>query len=215
MEFLQDLKQKAAFSKNESDNNGFSNLVFDLAQGLRYSHVRINSNTSKTLESSSFLYALIELLNEKGIITIQELDERKKQVADRLVKKFVTSGIGMVFQDSEDDKYEFAQQACLECDTRLSVCRAACCKFPFALSKQDVEEGIIRLDFGHPYMIAHDASGYCVHLDKSTYKCKVYENRPIPCRGFDCRDNHNWQVWEDFQNLKLSGKIIQLLKDNE
>jgi DNA-binding MurR/RpiR family transcriptional regulator len=47
-----------------------------------------NANTTKTLEASSFFNALIELLNEKGLLTIEELDKRKKQVAQRLVNGF-------------------------------------------------------------------------------------------------------------------------------
>ena len=46
------------------------------------------------VEAASFLYALIELLNEKEFISIEELDERKKQVAERLVRMFVESGTG-------------------------------------------------------------------------------------------------------------------------
>ncbi|VVB94596.1 Uncharacterised protein [uncultured archaeon] len=53
----------------------------------------------KTLEATSFLYALVELLNEKGLISIDELDERKKHVAERLVKVFIESGIGLLYQD--------------------------------------------------------------------------------------------------------------------
>mgnify|MGYP001559982809 FL=1 len=56
----------------------------NLSSGLLYTHTRINDNTKKTLEAASFLYALIELLNEKGLLSIEELDERKKQVAERL-----------------------------------------------------------------------------------------------------------------------------------
>jgi Fe-S-cluster containining protein len=61
-------------------------------------------------------------------------------------------------------------------------------------------------------LIAHDGDGYCVHLDQATYRCKVYENRPLPCRGFDCHDNEKWQVWLDYQ-----GKILntQLIAEND
>jgi len=86
-------------------NNGYDYLLQEIAKGLRYSHIRINSNTSKTLQSTSFLYALIELLNEKGLLTIEELDDRKKQVAERLVERFKESGIGLMYQDKEYDKY--------------------------------------------------------------------------------------------------------------
>jgi hypothetical protein len=60
--------------------------IFDnLSSGLLYTYARINDNTKKTLEAASFLYALIELPHEKGILTIEGLDERKRQVAERLV----------------------------------------------------------------------------------------------------------------------------------
>ncbi len=36
--------------------------------------------------------------------------------------------------------------------------------FLYVLSKQDVEERIIRWEFGKPYLIAHDTDGYGVHL---------------------------------------------------
>jgi hypothetical protein len=84
--------------EKESSNGKFTEILSkihnELSSGLLYTHTRINANTSKTLEASSFLYALIELLNEKGLISIEELDERKKQVAERLVRKFTEGGTG-------------------------------------------------------------------------------------------------------------------------
>lgn len=117
-----------------------------------------------------FLYALIELLIEKGLLTTEELDERKRQVAERLVKRFVESGLGLMYQDPEYDKYAFDREADVDCESRLDTCKALCCKLPFALSKQDVEEGIIRWEFGRQYLIAHGDDGYCVRLDRKTYK---------------------------------------------
>lgn len=156
-----------------------------LSSGLLYTHIRINDNARKTLEATTFLYALIGLLNEKGLLSIEELDNRKKQVAERLVRKFVKSGIGLMYQDPEYDKYTFEHEARVDCQSWLHTCKAICCRFPFALSKQDVEERIIRWNFGRPYLIAHNADGYCVHLDRKTYQCTVHESRPVPCCGFD------------------------------
>ncbi len=182
----------------------FSQIQNDLSSGLLYTHTRINDNTKKTLESTSFLYALIELLNEKGLLSIEERDERKKRVADRLVSKFTESGIGLMYQDPEYDKYTFEHETRVDCQSRLHICKAICCKFPFSLSRQDVEEGIIRWDFGRPYLIAHDADGYCVHLDRKTFLCTVHQHRPVPCRGFDCKDNEKWQVWLDYENKAMA-----------
>lgn len=79
----------------EPSNGKFNEMLTkihdELSSGLLYTHTHINDNTRKTLESTSFLYTLIELLNDKRHISIEELDERKKQVAQRLVKKFTES----------------------------------------------------------------------------------------------------------------------------
>ncbi|MFZ3167960.1 MAG: YkgJ family cysteine cluster protein [Candidatus Methanoperedens sp.] len=186
----------------------------EAAKGLLYTHTRINTNTTKTLEASSFLYALIELLSEKGLLSIEELDERKKQVAERLIRRFVDSGSGLMYQDPEYDKYTFEQGATVDCESRLHICKAICCKFPFALSRQDVEEGIIDWEFGRPYLIAHGADGYCMHLDRNNHRCTVQEHRPVPCRGFDCQDNERWQVWLDYGKKIINQELIEQIDEN-
>lgn len=183
-----------------------------ISQGFICAHSRINHNTAKQLESSSFLYALIELLEEKGILSIEELDEKKKLVAQRLIEKMQNDGFGILVQEPECDKYDFPHQADVNCESRLPICKAVCCKFPFALSRQDVEEGVVRWDFSRPYMIAHAQNGYCVHLDQEIFKCRVHENRPVPCRGFDCKDNEKWTVWKDYDQKALNTELIEKLK---
>jgi Fe-S-cluster containining protein len=100
----------------------------------------------------------------------------------------------------------------VNCKSRLHICKAICCRFPFALSRQDVEEGIIRWEFGRPYLIAHDGDGYCVHLDRETYKCTIYEHRTVPCRGFDCRDNERWKVWLDYEKTVINPELMEKIK---
>ncbi len=60
-------------------NNKLSKILLkinnDLSSGLLYTHTRINDNTKKVLGTTPFLYALIELLNEKGLVTIEDLNE--------------------------------------------------------------------------------------------------------------------------------------------
>jgi Fe-S-cluster containining protein len=184
----------------------------ETALGLRYCHKRINANTSKSLENAAFLYAAIEILIEKGLLTTEELDERKRKIAERLVDQFKQSGLGLMYQDPEIDKYAFEKEAEVDCENRAPLCKAICCKMPFALSKQDVEEGLINWDFGQPYMIAHDPEdGYCAHLDRETFACAVREYRPVPCRGFDCRDSRRWQVWLDFEKKVINSELQESL----
>lgn len=208
--------QRSHSDNGDKNKANLSELYNQLARGLIYSHTRINDNTKRSLEASSFAYALIELLVEKGLITIAELDKRKKNVAERLIKRFTGSGIGLLYQEPEFDKHAFEQEANVDCHSCLNTCKAVCCKFPFALSRQDVEEGLIRWEFRRPYLIAHDSDGYCVHLDRETYRCSVHAHRPVPCRGFDCKNSNRWNVWNDddqrYLNSKLNDQINQANK---
>jgi len=186
----------------------------EIVHGFLYSHTRANDNTGKALEIASFCYALIELLEEKGIISIEELDERKKVVGKRLVRKFAEKGMGVVaLQDPEQDKYTFDKEAQVDCMSRIHVCKAVCCRLDFALSKQDIEEGTIKWDLGRPYMIAKDGNGYCRHLDKGTCQCTVYEQRPVPCRGYDCGKDK--RIWADFEKGVINPKLEEMFQKGE
>lgn len=180
-------------------------LRVEISEGLLYAHSKLNSNSKKTLESLSFLYALIEILEEKGLINIEELDQRKADVAERLLAQFKETGMGAMFQDPEYDKYNFNKGAEIDCSKRLYLCKAACCRLPFALSKQDIREGIVRWDLGQPYLIDQGQDGYCNHLDRCSAGCTIYENRPVPCRGFDCREDQ--RVWLDFDDMQINPQI--------
>ena len=174
----------------------------EVAAGFRYAHFRADANTGKLLEVASFLYAAIDLLREKGLIDVAELDGRKAQAAAHLVEAFTERGMGVVYQKPERDKYAFEATAGIDCENRVAVCKAACCKLRFALSRQDVEEGVLRWDFSAPYVIARGADGYCQHHDSSARCCSVYEQRPIPCRGYDCR--HDARIWLDFEKRVIT-----------
>jgi len=182
--------------------------------GLLYSHSRITDNTRKIVQSSSFLYTLIELLDEKGFLSITEIDARRKKVAERLVRKFEQSRIGLLYQDPEEDKYAFDSNPDIDCQSCLQSCKAICCKIPFALSRQDVQEGLVRWEFGRPYLIAHDKDGYCVHLNRENYQCTAYEHRPVPCRGFSCRDNEKWPVWINFDAQVINPEFENQIKES-
>jgi putative zinc- or iron-chelating protein len=184
----------------------------EIAGGLLYTHHRANTNTNKTLEVTSFAYALIELLIEKGLLTEEELNERKRQVAARLAEKFRDNGMGVVRQEPEYDKYNLDGSVEIDCESRLQFCHAACCRLQFALSRQDVEEGVLKWDFSRPYMIKQDHDGYCAHLDRQGCRCSVYQHRPVPCRAYDCRNDQ--RIWVDFERKIVNPELEKLFQHN-
>lgn len=183
------------------------NLRRELSEGLLYAHARLADNAKKATEAESFVYGLIELLVEKGLVSVEELDDRKRTIAERLAKKSRERGMGVVLQEPEYDKDTYPGVVEIDCENRVEFCKAACCKLPFALSKQDIRERIINWDLGQPYLIAQREDGYCSHLQSNGCQCGVWKNRPVPCRAYDCRKDN--KIWLDFANKVVNPEILQ------
>jgi len=103
----------------------------------------------------------------------------------------------IALEDFPISKYDFGGGAVIDCSERLSMCGAACCKLPLALSTEDVREGVVRWNHARPYLIARNSDSYCTHLVRDTHGCGIYKQRPIPCRSYDCRTDS--RIWVDFE----------------
>jgi Fe-S-cluster containining protein len=105
--------------------------------------------------------------------------------------------------DIEDvSKYD-AESASPPCDELLAICKARCCTLTFSLSTEDLDEGVIRWDYGQPYLIRQRASdGYCVHNDPDRQGCTVHHYRPRVCRVYDCRKDE--RIWSDYEKRILA-----------
>jgi Fe-S-cluster containining protein len=169
----------------------------ELIQGLLFSHTRINLNTIETHKALAKTEALLEILVEAGLLDPEEFERKRAEAEDRLRTAFVEQGMSVAIQEHDSGKYEPRELPEIDCENRVHLCHAACCRLQFALSKEDVEEGIVRWDLGRPYFIAHRADGSCVHLRPEDRRCDVYAHRPVPCRVYDC--SRDKRVWEDFE----------------
>lgn len=180
----------------------------EFVDGLLYCHYQLNANALKLFEALAYSYSLIEILIAKGIVGIEELDQRKNAVAQRLAERFEQERIGTQIYDGEKDKYNLKEQeVIIDCASRLPICRGACCRLEFALSAQDIKEGIVRWNLGQPYVNRKAEHGHCVHWDPKTFKCTVYEHRPAICRSYNCR--HDERIWLDFENCVINPALFQ------
>jgi hypothetical protein len=179
------------------DDGQLQPMTAEMLRGLIYVHNRANANTAAVHEANATLHALVELLVERGVVDGETFEARREQAAEKLRREYVERGMAVAMQEFGVSKYEFQGGAEIDCESRLHLCQAACCRLPFALSKQDVQEGIMKWDLGQPYLNARDEQGYCAHLERSTCRCTVYHHRPIPCRGYDCRKDR--RIWLDFE----------------
>jgi Fe-S-cluster containining protein len=97
-----------------------------------------------------------------------------------------------------EDKYKVVLHDPPPCRELLPICHGRCCQFRFALSTQDLDEGVIRWDYGRPYMIRQRSSdGRCVHNHPDQHVCTVYHHRPAICRSYHCRDDK--RIWKDYE----------------
>ncbi len=186
--------------------NGHNLDTDEILDGFLYSYRQLDTNAIKLYEASANLYSLIELLVAKGVIGVEELDQRKKAVENRLNKNFREAGIGVRVQNAGVDKYNLEEESKINCENRKHICRAACCTFAYALSLQDIREGI-RWSLGKPFMNAKEPDGYCVHLNKDTLTCSIYERRPAVCRQYSCCNDH--RVWLDYGKMILNPDIFK------
>jgi hypothetical protein len=104
----------------------------------------------------------------------------------------------VVYVTEGGDKYTLGTgQVEIDCDARLTLCRAACCRLRVPLTRQDLDEGVIRWDADQPYLVRQREDGYCIHCDPASHRCRVYDQRPGLCRTYDCRNDR--RIWIDFE----------------
>ncbi len=189
----------------EKQNSKGDLLKKDVVRGLIYTHNRVNKNTSEVHQANATIQALIELLVEREILNKEELANRRSEKSEELRKAYVQKGMTVAMQEFRNSKYEFKGDTEIDCHNHIHLCKAACCKLPLALSKEDVQENIVKWDLGHPYMINHGKDGYCTHMKRANYHCTIYEHRSIPCRGYDCRKDK--RVWLEFEEKILNPRL--------
>jgi len=177
----------------------------DLLRGLVYTHNRANANTTELHQTTATVGALVDLLIESGLVNTQALEKRREELSVELKREYLGRGMAVAMQEFDVSKYEFKGAPEIDCENRLHLCHAACCRLPFALSSEDVQEGVVKWDLGQPYMNARETDGYCSHLDRGTCQCTVYKQRPIPCRGYDCRKDG--RVWIDFEKRVVNPMV--------
>jgi Fe-S-cluster containining protein len=165
----------------------------DVASALRFVHLVEAQTRARTQELAANLNALVETLVGEGQLPLEAYQKRRQLTVLRENER-AQREVGLAVTDVKD-KYALKQLPEIDCDARIPLCRGRCCALTFSLSVQDLDERIVRWNYGRPYLIAQREDGYCVHNDADRH-CTVYENRPAVCRSYDCRNDR--RIWIDF-----------------
>ncbi len=173
-------------------------LENDLAGGLRFAHALLDVTRYRTNASLALVQAMAKVLVANGVIQDEELKkslaEWDKIVAEREAPRVRVYDVG--------DKYAEGESMDVDCLAIHPICQARCCTFKFWLTKQDLDEGIARWDYGNPYWIKQEADGFCTHFDRETRGCTIHAQRPHICRRYDCRNDK--RIWLDFEKRILA-----------
>jgi Fe-S-cluster containining protein len=115
---------------------------------------------------------------------IPEIPEAERERLRSALLRMMELGVGAVY-GVED---EGVPEKRVDCGPELARCRARCCTLSFALTKEEAREGRIRHDPKRPFFIRREADGYCSHLERESLRCGAWDERPLRCRRYDCRD---------------------------
>jgi len=164
----------------------------DVERGLRFIHLMEVETRTELSQNSVDVTALADLLIAKGIISSRELDERKRATIPLQNERDHKRRLPLVGPGG--DKYALASPD-VPCVENLALCRGACCSLVFNLGIQDLDEGVIKWEYGQPYRIRRE-HGRCVHFDVERKGCGAYQHRPATCRTYDCRQDK--RIWADY-----------------
>jgi len=114
-----------------------------------------------------------------------QISDQERQRIVSIFNKMLEMGIGSIYGQEE----EGLPDAVIDCRTRTRECRAACCTLTFALTRDEVQKGIIKHNPEKPFFISRNTEGYCTHLDHNSLACTVWNDRPLRCRRYDCRED--------------------------
>lgn len=188
---------------------------WQVARGFGHCNQQINELAQEVFRASTEIGAVATLLQERGLISLDELKERRTAVAKRLQDVFQQKQIGVQIDDRIPDKYAIPPEKlpAIDCEARIPLCRAACCSMRFALSAQDLDEGVMRWELGQPYRNRVGPDTRCVHQHRQTFGCTIYAQRPAVCRVYDCRNDR--RIWVDFERREINPSLFTTLDNGE
>ena len=171
-----------------------------------FTHSALGRGHLRQRELESFVYGRIDVLTARGLIAEGELSAAVEAVREQMDNSGEVPEPGVVLRVDTPEAADIPP-AEVDCGARMHVCKAVCCRLDFALAYDEVERGVLRWDMGRPYLIRHEADGYCVHNDRSTGGCGVYADRPTPCRAYSCAGDE--RIWTDFDAMQLNTEWIE------
>ena len=177
-----------------SEPDPLRDLERQVEAGSVFSHALLAEHTNRADENEAIIRGLVELLIEREVVSAEELVAAVDAVRTQ-------TDIGVAIRVDDPDAAGYSGTP-VDCEARLHICKAVCCRLRFPLTADEVEHGPLKWDLGRPYFNRHGSDGYCHQCDHDTHACHVYDERPTPCREYSCADDA--RIWTDFDAMELN-----------
>lgn len=183
------------------EDDPLNRLERQMERASFYTHTAIGQNAIRLGDVEGFVFGLIDVLLAKGLVTSQEVEAAIEKVKTQMVNNgdYPSANVAMRVDPESEEEANFTP---VNCEERLPICQAVCCKLHFALSQEEIESGNVKWDLGQPYYIRQEASGYCTHNNRQTGGCNIYSDRPRICQSYSCANDE--RIWKDFDNMELN-----------
>lgn len=181
----------------------------ELQEGVHALLSRSRGMSSIAFNASVAAYTVLKVLRDTGLVEADALQEAFDETQAEMQERYEDLGLGVRLGVKTDDKDSLdpAKLPQIDCADRMELCRGACCTMWWALTPEEVEEGLVQFDIARPYMNRRRADdGYCVHNDAETHGCTIYEDRPVLCRTYDCRRDE--RIWLDFDGRVINPALF-------
>lgn len=199
------MESKTSTTDSEVTDRRMEDCISEVEKQIENGHLFLHTVLSKYAvhqnEMESFLYGMVDLLIEKGLLSQEELQAKVAQVRAEIIQKGEAIHPGVALRKEKPDHAKDPPSP-VNCAERLHICKAACCKLNFALSPREVESGKIKWDLGQPYHIRTGNKGYCTHLDENRCVCTIYSDRPKVCQTYSCANDK--RIWLDFEKMEIN-----------
>jgi Fe-S-cluster containining protein len=182
-------------------------LTQQMLNGAMHAHSMFGAITDRINAMEAALYGLADALIAQNALTPAQFQTFTEKVSRAIADSGQNLNGGVALRV---DNPQAPGTQLVNCDERMHICKAVCCKLTFPLSAEEVESGIIQWELGRPYHNRTGKKGYCVHIAEKDGQCRcnIFDNRPKVCSRYSCA--HDQRIWTDFEGMVLNDEWIAL-----
>jgi hypothetical protein len=184
-------------------------LERQVEHGNLFAHAALSEQATRVNNVEAVVNGLADLLVQGGVVDADELMRVVESTRRGIAEAGQAATLGVAIR--VDGPGPEVPAEAIDCEARLPLCKAVCCRLRFALTVEEIEAGPVKWDLGRPYFNRHGPDGYCHQFDGSG--CSVYEERPVPCRQYSCANDP--RIWTDFEGRVINQEWIDANLGND